>query len=205
VNDPHGASVEYIRDYVQRPFQRLSFDVSGAADAEAVYEGAMAMVEREARRHDESSSGPEPIIEITLRGQLGFKNSLLPVSRLRDHAREKTGALHVIMRNQSVPVEYAVAAGLDAQAPRHERERRIIEDLIARDNRYKSHAREMAELVIESKRLALGQEPPDKILDLIAQKLEGRQADPESARASSPEQPAPAALNAIERNATAQG
>ena len=109
------------------------------------------------------------------------------------------------MRNQSVPVEYAVAAGLDAQAPRHVRERRIIEDLIARDNRYKARAREMAELVIESKRLALSNEPPDKILELIAQKLNGRAADSANEREPEPAAPTATALSAIERNAAVQG
>jgi hypothetical protein len=161
----------------------------------------MEMVGREARAHDSGSGQPAPIIEITLRGQLGFKNSLLQINRLRDEAREATGALHVMIRNQSVPVEYAVAAGLDAQAPRHERERRIIEDLITRNNRFKSRAREMAELVIEAKRQALSNEPPDKILELIAQKLE--QSDkPEGPEKEAHEQaPTATALSAIERNA----
>jgi DNA repair exonuclease SbcCD nuclease subunit len=209
VDGQHNIHATHTRDYVQRPFQRLSFDVSGATDAEVVYAGVMETVAREAKAHNPESGEPAPIIEINLKGQLGFKNSLLPISRMRDAAREKTGALHIMMRNQSVPVEYAVAAGLDAQAPRHERERRIIEDLIARDNRYKGRAREMAELVVESKRLALSSEPPDKILDLIAQKLENRQtvADPnqqDSAAETEQQQSAPhttAALSAIERNA----
>ena len=204
VDDQHKIKATHSRAYVQRPFQRLSFDVSGAADAEAVYAGVIEMVEREARQHDPESDDPAPIIEISLRGQLGFKNSLLEIARMREEAQRLTHALHVIMRNQSVPVEYAVAAGLDAQAPRHERERRIIEDLIARDNRYKARARDMAELVIESKRLALSNEPPDKILDLIAQKLEGRA--PDSADQAEPEHaPTATALSAIERNAAAQG
>ena len=201
VDDEHQIKTTYINDYVQRPFQRLSFDVSGAEDAEAVHAGVMKMVEREARAHDGSSEKPAPIIEITLRGQLGFKNSLLQINRLRDEAREKTNALHVMIRNQSVPVEYAVAAGLDAQAPRHERERRIIEDLIARDNRFKSRAHEMAELVIEAKKQALSNEPPDKILELIAQKLEERDKSEEQ-EADAPEHASTAtALSAIERNA----
>jgi DNA repair exonuclease SbcCD nuclease subunit len=204
VDDQHNVTATFKQDYVQRPFQRLSFDVSGAEDAEAVYAGVMQMVESEARVHDPESSGPAPIVEITLRGQLGFKNSLLPISRLRDETREKTGALHVIMRNQSVPVEYAVAAGLDAQAPRHERERRIIEDLIARDNRYRTRAREMAELVVESKRLALTSETPDKILDLIAQKLEGSRPPATEEQIEAVAETAPptaSALNALERSA----
>ena len=201
VDGAHNVSATYINDYVQRPFQRLSFDVSGAEDAEAVHAGVMEMVGREARKHDSGSDQPAPIIEITLRGQLGFKNSLLQINRLRDEAREATGALHVMIRNQSVPVEYAVAAGLDAQAPRHERERRIIEDLIARNNRFKSRAREMAELVIEAKRQALSNEPPDKILELIAQKLEQSDKAEGQEKEAHEQAPTATALSAIERNA----
>lgn len=205
VDEAGSIKTEHISRYVQRPFQRLSFDVSGLEDADAVYRGVMEVVEREARAHDASGEQPAPIIEITLRGQLGFKNSLLPVNRMRDEAREKTQALHVMIRNQSVPVEYAVAAGLDAQAPRHERERRIIEDLIARDNRYKSRAREIAELVIETKRQALGNESPDKILELIAQKLAQSEVAEKTETLEQQPAPAAAALSAIERNAVSSG
>ncbi|HEX8141370.1 MAG TPA: exonuclease SbcCD subunit D [Pyrinomonadaceae bacterium] len=204
VDEEHKITAEHLRDYTQRPFQRLSFDVSGAADAETVFAGVMEKVEREARVHDADSERPAPIIEITLRGQLGFKNSLLEINRMRQEAREKTGALHVIMRNQSVPVEYAVAAGMDAQAPRHERERRIIEDLIARDNRFKARARDIAELIIEAKRQALSNESPDKILELIEQKLaDGGPLAAVKAYQGAEEEHAPTAtaLSAIERNA----
>src|SRR5438270_1170107 len=101
VDDAHNITTTYINDYTQRPFQRLSFDVSGAQDAEAVHDSVMQMIEREARKHDEASGHLAPIIEITLRGQLGFKNSLLQINRLRDEARERTSALHVMIRNQS--------------------------------------------------------------------------------------------------------
>jgi DNA repair exonuclease SbcCD nuclease subunit len=199
VDDAHNIKAEHISDYTQRPFQRISFDVSGCVDPEAVYNGLMETVEREARKYDEDSEKPAPIIEVTLRGQLGFKNSLLELRRMRDEIEQRTNALHVMMRNQSVPVEYAVAAGLDAQAPRQERERRIIEDLIARDARYRERSRDMAELVIESKRLALSQEAPDKILELIEQKLDAR-ANEEQKTETENLQTA-AGLSAIERNA----
>ncbi len=208
VDDEYNIKTKVINDYVQRPFQRLSFDVSGAEDADAVYAGVTEMVEREARKHDPEGDTPAPIIEITLRGHLGFKNSLLQIGRMRDETRERTGALHVMMRNQSVPVEYAVAAGLDVNVKREERERRIIEDLIARDNRFKSRAPEMADLVIEAKRQALSNEAPDKILELIAQKLDPTAA-PEDARAAqtgtADHAPTAAALSAIERNAVVSG
>ena len=208
VDEQHQIKAKHLSDYVQRPFQRLSFDVSGVQDADAVYEGVMEKVRREARIYHPENETLAPIIEITLRGHLGFKNSLLPLARLRDEAQKETGALHVMMRNQSVPVEYAVAAGLDAQAPRHERERRIIEDLIARDNRYKARARDIADLIIESKRLALSNEPPDRILELIEEKIRQSEAaelkDKQDASLESEVHattPTAAALNAIERNA----
>lgn len=206
VDDRFNVRAEHISDYTQRPFQRISFDVSGCVDPEAVWNGLMEMVEREARPHSPDSTGPQPIIEVTLRGQLGFKNSLLEIRRMREEIEQKTGALHVMMRNQSVPVEYAVAANLDAQATRHERERRIIEDLIARNNLYRDRAREMAELVIESKRLALSDESPDKILKLIEEILDGATERGNGANgAETKSVPTAAGLNAIERNATVQG
>jgi exonuclease SbcD len=203
VDENFNISAALVRDYVQRPFQRISFDVSGVEDPESVFDGVMETVGREARRFDSEADKRAPILEMTLRGHLGFKNSLLQINRIRDEARRRTGALHVIVRNQSVPVEYAVAAGMDLQTPRHERERRIVEDLIARDNRFKARSREVADLVIESKRLALSNESPDKIVELIEQKLffTERQAESgtETEENAAPEQ---SALWAIERNAT---
>ena len=219
VDDEHNVRAEHIRDYVQRPFQRLSFDVSGVLDAEAVHAGVMEMVRRDARRHDESTDAPAPIIEISLKGHLGFKNSLLDMSRIRGEAREWTGALHVMVRNQSVPVEYAVAADLDGDTSRPVRERRIIEDLIARDTRFRDRASEMAALVLEAKRLALSDESPSAILDLIEQKLDAgvrrtsdtprtllHELEAAAAAAAADDEPEVAsasagAMQAIERNA----
>ncbi|HEX8501334.1 MAG TPA: exonuclease SbcCD subunit D [Pyrinomonadaceae bacterium] len=197
VDDEHRVSARFIDDYVQRPFQRLTYDVSGAEDPEAVHAGVAETVAREARAHDPDAGGPAPIIEINLRGHLGFKNSLLDMRRMREEALEKTGALHVMLKNQSVPVEYAVAAGLDADTSRAHRERRIVEDLIARDTRYRDRAREMAELVLEAKRRALGDESPEAILELIEQKVEPRPREDETAAPA----PSPSALGALERSA----
>ncbi|HJR08792.1 MAG TPA: DNA repair exonuclease [Pyrinomonadaceae bacterium] len=172
VDEQKRITANHSRDYTQRPFQRLNFDVSGVEDAEAVHTGVMEMIRREARTHDaERDETPAPIIEINLRGHLGFKNSLLDIPRMRDEARQLTGALHIMISNRSVPVEYAVAAGLDTDATRQVRERRIIEDLITRDIRFRARAHDFAALTLEAKRLALGDESPEKILELIEQQL----------------------------------
>jgi exonuclease SbcD len=201
VGDDARVSANFINDYVQRPFQRLTYDVSGAEDPEVVHTGVLETVRREARTHDADSAEPAPIIEINLRGHLGFKNSLLNMRRMREEAMEATGALHVMLKNQSVPVEYAVAAGLDGDTSRAYRERRIIEDLIGRDTRFRDRAPEMAELVLEAKRRALGDEPPEVILELIEQKIEPRTRDAAASEALETP-PSPSALDALERSAT---
>jgi exonuclease SbcD len=199
VGDDHSVTAKFINDYVQRPFQRLVFDVSGAEDPEVVHAKVIEMVKREARAHDPASEEPAPIIEISLRGHLGFKNSLLDLRSMREEALKETGALHVMLKNQSVPVEYAVAAGLDADTSRAHRERRIIADLVARDIRFRDRAGEMAELVLEAKRRALGDEPPESILELIEQKIEP--STRVTATAAADDAPSPGALGALERNA----
>ncbi len=203
VDDEGSVKARHLTDYFQRPFQQLWFDVSGVAEPEAVREGVLEKVRLEARRHEEGDEGPAPIIEISLRGHLGFKNSLLDLAGIREAARALTGALHVMVKNQSVPIEYAVAAGLDADTSRQERERRIVEDLIARDTRFRDRSRELAELVLEAKRRALGDDTPAEILELIEQKLEPRRVavhgeGDETGGASPPAR----ALQALERGAT---
>ena len=174
VNEQNEVSATHIRDYRQRPFQRLSFDVTGIAEAKEITEGVLAKVAGEARTAEDYQNGKaeisKPIIEITLRGHLGFPNSLLELTKIREEAQKMTGALHVRIKNHSAPIEYAVAADLEEDASREKLERRVIEDLIARDNRYKANVENISEAVIGAKRMALSDEEPEKILDFIALK-----------------------------------
>ena len=164
-------SAQHLRDYRQRPFQRLSFDVSGYSDPKDITTGVLDKIKNEARPFDENSELSQPIIEITLRGHLGFPNSNLDQQKIREEAREMTGALHVRIKNHTAPIEYAVAAGVGEDVSREQLERRVVEDLIVRDNRYKTRVDEMADAIVGAKRLALSDETPDKIVDFIALKI----------------------------------
>jgi DNA repair exonuclease SbcCD nuclease subunit len=165
-------SAQHVRDYRQRPFQRIGFDVSGYAEAKEITEGVLAKVQGEARTASDYAGGEElkPIIEITLRGHLGFPNSNLELQKIREEAQKFTDALHVRIKNHSAPIEYAVAADVGEDVSRELLERRVVEDLIVRDNRYKTRVEDVAEAVIGAKRLALSDETPDKIMDFIALK-----------------------------------
>ncbi|MBX7170001.1 MAG: DNA repair exonuclease [Pyrinomonadaceae bacterium] len=161
---------QHVRDYQQRPFARIQYDVDGKIDAQEITTGVLAKVRNQIDEYDPEK--PQPIIEITLRGHLGFPNSLLEMNKIREETQKSTNALHVRIKNHTAPVEYAVAADLEEDVSREKLERRVIEDLIVRDNRYKLRAIEMAEAVVGAKKMALGDESPEKIVDFIAVKLE---------------------------------
>ncbi|MBS1796027.1 MAG: DNA repair exonuclease [Acidobacteria bacterium] len=179
-------AARHVRDYRQRPFQRIGFDVSGFSDPKEIKESVLEKVMGEARNTGDYANGSDdpifkPIIEITLRGHLGFPNSLLPLREMREEAQQMTDALHVRIKNHSAPIEYAVAADLEDDASREKLERRVIEDLIIRDNRYKTRVEEISEAVIGAKRMALSDEEPEKIADFIALKtVESRESRVES-------------------------
>jgi exonuclease SbcD len=176
VDENNQITATHVRDYKQRHFQRLSFDVSGYAETKEITEGVLAKVKGEARTASDYANGDgsemsKSIIEITLRGHLGFPNSNLQLKEIREQAQEMTDALHVRIKNHSAPVEYAVAADLEEDASREKLERRVIEDLIIRDNRYKTRVENISDAVIGAKRMALGEEEPEKIADFISLKL----------------------------------
>lgn len=171
VSEDGAVRARHLTDYRQRPFQRLSFDVTGYASADEVKDGVIAVVDRQARPAEEGL--PEPILEITLRGYLGFPNSLLDLRGMRDRIREMTGALHVRIKNHSAPLDFSTAVGPDEELSREQLERRVVEDIVMRDNRFKARTDEISDAVIGAKRMVLGDEDPEKIADFIAAKLEG--------------------------------
>lgn len=169
IGEDNSVSAEHIEEYHYRPFQRIPFDVDGFADTKELTASLLDKVAREARRQD--ADRPAPIIEIILKGQLGFPNSVLELKEIREKAKELTGALHIRVKNTSVPIDYAVAADVEEDASREKLERRVVEDLIIRDNRYKTKVEDISEAVIGAKRLALSDEEPEKIAEFIGQKL----------------------------------
>ena len=169
VGENNEVTAKHVEDYKQRPFQRLDFDVSKIAEAKDVTSGVLDKVKSQAREAESSES--QPIIEITLRGYLGFPNSLLEQQKIREEAQKLTNALHVRIKNHTAPIDYAIAADLEEDVSREKLERRVIEDLIVRDNRYKLRAEDVAKAIVGVKIMALGDEEPEKIADFISLKV----------------------------------
>jgi DNA repair exonuclease SbcCD nuclease subunit len=168
VDDNNNVNARHIEDYRYRPFQRIPFEVDNIDDPKTITEMVLEKVRLEARVAEPDK--PQPIIEITLRGRLGFPNSLLEHQEIRDQAKEMTGALHIRLKNHTVPIEFAVAADIDDDTGREKLERRVIEDLIQRDLRFRPVFENVAVAAVEAKRMALSDESPEKIADFIAAK-----------------------------------
>ena len=170
VDGANNINATHVEDYHFRPFQQLAFQVTGYADAKAITENVIEMIRTEARTAE--ADKPQPIIEIALRGQLGFPNSLLDTQKIRDETISITGALHVRLKNHTVPADYLDTQDEPDDANRDRLERRVIEDLVVRDNRYKTRSDEMSDAVIGAKRMALSDDEPAKIAEFIAMKTE---------------------------------
>ena len=171
VDDRNAVTARHIEDYHYRPFQRIQFAVDGFANPKDLTDAVLEKVSSEARCGEEGK--PAPIIEIILKGQLGFPNSVLELKEIREKAKGITGALHIRIKNNSVPIDYAVAADIDEDSSRDALERRVVEDLIIRDNRFKTNISDISDAVIGAKRLALSDEEPETIAEFIAAKMMG--------------------------------
>lgn len=167
VDDHNGVDARHIDEYRYRPFQRLEFQVTGYENAKTLTEELLAKVRREVRPAEPDK--PDPIIEVALRGKLGFPNSLLELSKIRDSIKAMANALHVRIKNHTIPADYLEVPDDVDDLGRDKLERRVIGDLIVRDNRFKAEHKDLTETVIGAKRMALSEEPPEKIADFIGQ------------------------------------
>jgi DNA repair protein SbcD/Mre11 len=159
------------KDYFQRPFKRISHEVSNSEEPDEVREDIFATLQQHCAGLEEIEDEKKPIIEFSLRGQLGFKNSLLRLNEIKDRAYEEFNLLGLIINNKTIPKQLAVAVGLSRDVPRSERELRVIEDLIRHDSRFAPRASELAPIVVEVKKMVLEGDAPEKILQLIESRL----------------------------------
>lgn len=164
--------IEAGREFFQRPFKRVSHEVSGGEEPDDIRaEIFTALRDICAAESNDTDDDQKPIIELTLRGQLGFKNSLLRLDKVKEQAIEEFKPLGLIINNKTIPKQLAVAVGMSRDIPRSERELRIIEDLIKQDSRFAARAAEIAPVVQEVKKLALEGASPEKIIEVIESRL----------------------------------
>jgi DNA repair exonuclease SbcCD nuclease subunit len=168
VADDNSFTSRHVDEYHHRPFQQLSYEVGIYNDAKELTAGVVEKAAVEARPAEDRK--PRPIIEVALRGQLGFSNSTLELAKIRDTIREMTGALHVRIKNHTVPADYSETVETADNDDRERLERRVIEDLVVRDTRYNERHEDISEAVIGAKRMALSDDEPARIAEFIGVK-----------------------------------
>ncbi len=171
VNEDNKISARHLEDYIQRPFKRILFDVSGFSETSDITSAILETIKREITPHETGSHLPKPIVEITLSGHLGFPNSILEQDKIRERVKDFVNALSVRIRNLTVPIEFALMSPANEDIERDALERRVVEDIVLRDNRYKLQSEKMSQAIIGAKRLALGDEPPEKISEFLSHLL----------------------------------
>ena len=169
IDEDNNVNATHVDDYLHRPFQQLVFSVDRCEDGKAVTDGVVELVRQTGRTAE--SGKPQPIIEISLRGRLGFLNSLVEIQNIREQVAEITGALHVRIKNHTVAVDFLDTPGEIEDIGRERLERRVIDDLVLRDSRYNSKQSAATEAVIGAKRMALSDEDAAKIAEFISQKI----------------------------------
>ena len=169
VDEGNNVSAAHVKDYVQRPFFRKRFEVDAFDTPEDLFESLVDELQGDSDRR-QTDSDRKQIVEITLFGQLGFPNSSLELDKIRKVAAEIFDALHVRIKNHTVPIEYGQVD--DRDTDRESLERKVIERSVSQDKRFRGRLENVTEAVIGAKRMALSDEPVEKIADFVAVQTE---------------------------------
>jgi hypothetical protein len=148
----------------RRPFHRYKFSVTGLPDPASLEARFIAFCQSQARTLEPRKQAP--VVEISLEGVLAFDVSALDEKRLQDLLNEQFRPLIGRLHNLTQEVGFV---GDDAEGDGRDRstwyllERKIFQELLARDARYLPSAEEWAKTLAELKELALQGEDPANI------------------------------------------
>lgn len=159
-----------VQDYQKRPFDFSDFDLSEfPSPDEAAKALTEFLIKKCPSKSIELEKEKKPIIELTLTGRLAFKSSLMKLEEIKAQVKDTTDVLEIIFRNETIPNEYAVAANLGSGTPKAERELQVLKDLVAQNPLYRERANNLANLILEMKRLTLAGEKSEKLLETLEQ------------------------------------
>ena len=146
----------------RRAFERLFFKVDACETPTQLAEACQRYVARQRRQF----MGKEPVVELRLSGVLPFDRGALRLDQIERLIEEQYQPLLCFVRDETRAAEFAVED--DQQLSRPALERRIISDLLERDNRFRRRSRDWTELALAIKQLAVGGASADAILEELA-------------------------------------
>jgi exonuclease SbcD len=155
----------------RRPFVRKSLLVEGLDEPDALYARLDDYCRSEGPRYRED--GSRPVVQVHLIGRLGFDAGSLDLAHMEEIVRHYFAPLHVRVDNNTSDQDYAPDDGeIDGRdrSAWHELERRIFEDLVARDNRYLPAKEQWGAVIADLKQQALEEQNPEVIAQFLREK-----------------------------------
>jgi DNA repair exonuclease SbcCD nuclease subunit len=155
----------------RRPFVRHNLRIDGLAEPDLLYD----RLEDYCRRDGVLYQGAEvqPLVLVQLTGTLSFDAGALDMPRMEEMVRNHFQALYVRIDNNTNDQDYVPDDSEFDGSNRslwHELERRIFEELVARDSRYLPAKEQWSAVVAELKLKALEQDKPERIAQLLREK-----------------------------------
>ena len=163
---------EHVRSN-RRPFVRYDLRVDGLNEPDRIYARLEEYCQREGYTY--ANGARQPVVQIHLVGTLNFDAGSLDTSRMEEMVRNAFKPLYVRIDNNTNDQDYVPdddeLDGRDRSAW-HELERRIFEELVARDNRYLPHKEQWSTVLGDLKRMALDEDDPEKIALFLRERRE---------------------------------
>jgi DNA repair protein SbcD/Mre11 len=155
----------------RRPFVRHNMRIDGLTQPDLLYD----RLEDYCRRDGVFYQGAEvqPLVLVQLTGTLSFDAGALDIPRMEEMVRNHFQALYVRVDNNTNDQDYVPDDSEFDGSNRslwHELERRIFEELVARDSRYLPAKEQWSAVVAELKLKALEKDEPERIAQLLREK-----------------------------------
>jgi DNA repair protein SbcD/Mre11 len=115
------------QDYTQRPIKRLSLVAQKTWSVEQLEAEAIELLSQATQAHQTQ----EAIVELKIKGQVGFSRLDLDVRRLREMLQDKSEALIFLLKYDVVGTEYQSFLPQETQMSRFDLESIVFKDLLA--------------------------------------------------------------------------
>jgi exonuclease SbcD len=164
-----------LRANRRRPFFRLSFKVDHVASPTELESQVGEFLMRKARdlRVDRLDDAARPVVDLQLTGVLPFDRGALRLDLIETMTRDAFAPLHVMVKNHTRAAEFAVE--MEEGLSRAQLERRVLAELLERDQRFAEQSGNWAQLAVTLKQLALTGAGAQAVLDEVAAALEKRE------------------------------
>lgn len=142
-----GIQANLKRDYLQRPILRLTLEVAKHWSQEDLVEQAISLI----MAHVYAQKTQDAIVELRIRGQVGFNRLDLNTRTLQEDLQCRSGALIFLIKYEVTGTEYQSPVPLGEQLSRRDIETLVFKDLLAAYHDYGDRLEHLARGLIELK------------------------------------------------------